>query len=331
MEFTDQEKEFLRLYEQNKDIYNAWGGYVKEKIYNKVTDIIKKMGISPACFFKISPQARLKEDLSLVQKAFHRNKNYSDPWNDITDKVGCRFVVLLLSDIKIVQKAIEDCADIWFFSHDRDFVKEKLDDPEKFAYQSQHYILKNIKSLNYDGVAIPPNTPCEVQIRTLMQHAYSELTHDTIYKSDFKQLNNVVRITSRCSALIESTDELFEQATDTLNVLNNMYRELLECTTKFIENNNLNRSEITNNEEILKKLICIWDEPKVDEYKSFLEGAALEYALNNPLIVNEAGIQILFFVFRYRRLFEKAIDELDLSEEDYEKVYVATGEKLPSL
>ena len=36
MEYTNQEKEFLIRYEQNKGMYEAWGDYVKETIYNNV-------------------------------------------------------------------------------------------------------------------------------------------------------------------------------------------------------------------------------------------------------------------------------------------------------
>lgn len=331
MEYTNQEKEFLIRYEQNKGMYEAWGDYVKETIYNNVGNIIRKKEISPTCFFKISPQARIKDELSLVVKAFRRNKNYRDPWNDITDKVGCRFVVLLLSDIKIVQQAIEDSSTIWNISHDRDFIKEKTNNPEKFAYQSQHYVLRNIHPIKHNEITIEPGTPCEVQIRTLMQHAYSELTHDTIYKSKFNRLNEIIRITSRCSALIESTDELFEQATNTLNNIDKMYQDVFDSTARFIKDNQLTRNDIYNNEEILKKLICIWDSSKIEEYKCFLNEIALDYTSSNPLIINEANLQMLFFVCRHRRFFEKSIDELGLSEDDYEYVYIAAGALKPSL
>ena len=68
-----------------------------------------------------------------------------------------------------------------------------------------------------EGISIPINTPCEVQIRTLLQHAHAELTHDAIYKSK-KTIKPIVhRTVAKCMALIETTDDFFCDATNKLN------------------------------------------------------------------------------------------------------------------
>lgn len=332
MEYSAEEQKFLELFESNKSVYEAWGDYVVKEICGAVEKNLSDRNLPLSCFFKIPPKYRLKDAESLVKKAYHRNKPYKDPWNDITDKVGCRFVVLLLSDIEIVEKAISEKKDIWTFSHDRDFKKEINENPEKFAYQSQHYILRNIESLQLNGVEIPRDTPCEVQIRTLMQHAYSEITHDTIYKSDFKRKNEIVRLMSRCSALIESTDEIFEQANKSLNGLNEKFHFLYDCTKAFVKTNNLKCFEKKDDLKISRKLIDLWDDEKIKEYKDFLDQVAFDYANEdkNPLIVNLSDLQILFFILRYKRLFEDNLDELELKESDYLNAYIAAGLSIPN-
>ncbi|RWP54341.1 MAG: hypothetical protein EOR07_34055 [Mesorhizobium sp.] len=43
-------------------------------------------------------------------------------------------------------------------------------------------MVRSKDELTFDGETIAAGTPCEIQVRTILQHAYSQLTHDTIYK-----------------------------------------------------------------------------------------------------------------------------------------------------
>lgn len=59
------------------------------------------------------------------------------------------------------------------------------------------------------GCVILAGTPCEIQIRSLLQHAYSELTHDTIYKPSVQASPEAKRFAARSVALLEAADETF--------------------------------------------------------------------------------------------------------------------------
>lgn len=329
MTTSAEEIQFLKKYTESKPMLSAWGGFVVERIKETVKKSIEHKQFSVESFFKVSPCYRLKEDESLRDKAFRRGKNYIDPWNQITDKVGCRFVVLLLSDIQIVEDAIKNI-DAWTFSHDRDFNVEKINDPEKFAYQSQHYVLKCKDKLELDGVTIPQGTPCEVQIRTLMQHAYSEMSHDFLYKSKFQKQNQVVRMISRCSAMIESTDELFDQAKTEICKYEETFDNLCSMTLEFLNSNGALYELDEQDENIARRLIKIWTDEKVKEYSEFLGSVALDYLKNEKNLGTVSNIQILFFVKRYKLLFEQMLDDLGLPEEDYRIAYIAAGELIPT-
>jgi putative GTP pyrophosphokinase len=82
--------------------------------------------------------------------------------------------------------------------------------PYVFDYQSIHYIVRARNNLGLDGIVIPKGTPCEVQIRTMLQHAHSELTHDTIYKPSVEKTPEMERAVSKAMALIEATSDYFE-------------------------------------------------------------------------------------------------------------------------
>jgi len=208
------EKEIRLLWESERKIYEAWADFIKTKITDQLIIALPELDVN--YFLKLPVQPRSKELKSLVDKALFRNKTYANPYRDITDKVGMRFVVLLSSDIRIIENVIQNIDD-WEISKDRDFEDERRARPMEFAYQSLHYILRSAKEFQYLGVTIPASTPCEVQIRTLLQHAHSELTHDTIYKPKKTASPEVNRTIAKSMALIEATDDFFLLAMQDLN------------------------------------------------------------------------------------------------------------------
>lgn len=155
---------------------------------------------------KVPAKPRAKDHGSAIAKII--KKKYDDPVRQMTDIVGLRFVVLLDEEVGLVSKIIEGGP--WDASLDRDYEKEKEDAPTTFTYQSKHYVLRARDNAFSQEVEVEVGTPCEVQVRTLLQHAYSELTHDTVYKpGGVRPPAKVVRLVARSMALIESTDSLF--------------------------------------------------------------------------------------------------------------------------
>jgi putative GTP pyrophosphokinase len=72
-----------------------------------------------------------------------------------------------------------------------------------------HLLLRRAGEGLISGVEVPDGMSCEVQIRTILQHAYAELCHDRIYKSSVKIPVSAKRVVARCMALMETTDLLF--------------------------------------------------------------------------------------------------------------------------
>ena len=191
-------------------LYNAWGEFVQSEIQDGISTALGPEG-KVEMFLKVPSQSRVKALDSLLNKAFHRGKPYADPYDEITDKVGLRFVALLEKDVKLICSIIES-SDSWVFSKDRDYLTERHDQPTVFDYQSVHYIVRAKIDISMGELVIPKNLPCEIQVRTLLQHAYSELTHDTIYKSLHEADSQTQRIVAKSMALIETADELFTRA-----------------------------------------------------------------------------------------------------------------------
>ncbi len=246
--------EFEKQYEKDKPMYYAWGKFVAEYV-------IYKLNLSQVEYdklIKIPVEPRVKETASLVQKAFFRKKNYVDPYNEITDKVGVRFVVMVQNQIKEIADIVEQ-ADIWSWSKDKDFEKMREERPEVFEYESVHYIVRADEAFKYNEIRIEKGTPCEIQIRTLEQHAYAELSHDYFYKSDVGIEKKMKRLLARSSALNETTDSLFGVVYDMIENEKEEYyklnRELMYICEFPDYDEELNRSIYNNVKNMYEKYV----------------------------------------------------------------------------
>lgn len=194
-------------------MYTAWGEFVADRIRTDVAVRIQPADID--AFLKIPITSRTKLDKTLLDKAFYRNKPYANPYEDIEDKVGARVVILFREDVRVVEEVVQAC-EIWDAKKARDYDEESMLRPYEFDYQSLHYIVRAHAGLSWQHIAIDAGTPCEVQIRTLLQHAYSELTHDTIYKPSVAADPSVKRAAAKSMALIEATGDYFSEVRNKL-------------------------------------------------------------------------------------------------------------------
>ena len=200
------EAEIRDRYQQELPIYTAYGKYLTDLLTREIEENVDTRDFGE--LFKVPPDYRVKDSDKLVSKALYRGKSYDHPYEDITDKVGNRFVFLLQSQLQEAVETIEEI-DSLEIEKSRDYEEERRKNPLSFEYQSVHFIVRPESEINTDGVTIPEGIPCEVQLRTLLQHAYSELTHDTVYKPRLVATPEVRRVVAKSMALIETTGDMF--------------------------------------------------------------------------------------------------------------------------
>lgn len=207
------ELDFLLNWRNDKPMYKAWGDLVVSELCQQLTVIGRNLDVH----LKQPAKARVKSDDSLIDKAFYRpHKHYKNPYEDIEDKVGCRFVVLLVEHIDELSEIIKQ-NDRWEFKECRHFNEERKKDPLLFTYQSVHYVVRARVDEQVGGEVVKAGTPCEIQVRTLLQHAYAELTHDAVYKAKKVVEPEVHRTVAKSMALIETTDDFFSDVNNKLN------------------------------------------------------------------------------------------------------------------
>ncbi|MEN6414333.1 MAG: RelA/SpoT domain-containing protein [Veillonellales bacterium] len=271
------ETEFRNRYIGEIPVFRSWGYFVQDSIFNILKDRVKNIDL----FLKIPlGKPRIKEVDSLIAKAFHRGKDYTSPYEDITDKVGVRFVVLLTTDIDIIKKIIEDQDGVlWKASKDRDFEDEREKSPELFTYESVHYVVYNITQVEYRNEKISPNTPCEIQIRTLLQHAYAEMSHDTTYKSQVKADSQVKRCMARSMALVESADHFFLEAMEKIAEKSSEHEKWAEFCIQYYPLEYREKFDPNANTFLIDQLLPMLSNVEFEEVKDFLQQKQSEFEI----------------------------------------------------
>ena len=191
----------LEDYRKQRDDFIKLG----DAVHTMLSDIVKELGLTV-----LAVEHRVKEEKSLAGKLERKGDGYNT-LEDITDILGCRVVCFLSDEIdKIGQKVEENFVVDWENSSDkRALIKE-----DAFGYLSLHYIC----SLPYGDKW--PDEICgkkfEIQIRTILQHAWAAIHHDIGYKSEFGVPRDIRRQFARIAGLLELADEEFVRARDNM-------------------------------------------------------------------------------------------------------------------
>lgn len=144
-------------------------------------------------------EVRAKTVGSLVKKI--QTNEYTDPWAEITDKLGGRVIVKTLDDLDRVKQAFE--ADdppfrvLWIED------KSQKAEAGKLFYPGVHVQVEVPGAQTSDGEAIQ----CELQIRTKAQDLWSVPSHELVYKGVIKPSKRTERRILRLSVLTEMFDE----------------------------------------------------------------------------------------------------------------------------
>lgn len=235
------EQKILEEFNSLKPHLNTWGKTVDTTLLNHVLqDMVNENLI------KIYPCFRIKDDKSYLFKALYRKKNYLKPIENIEDKIGTRIVVLKSDDIKTVQHGILE-AKVWESKLTKNIDQEIEDKPNIFDYQSSHIVVKPLHDDSNFPTDVISLLTCEIQIRTLLQHAFAEVSHDSTYKGPYKNDKGILRRLAKAMALMEATDDyfcnIFNMMSDEkrrfaryLNELINLFKHF----NKKFDNNDLN-------------------------------------------------------------------------------------------
>jgi ppGpp synthetase/RelA/SpoT-type nucleotidyltranferase len=165
-------------------------------------------------------QTRTKEIASFAEKILRKRKRYThatdglppDPLARITDLCGGRVVTQTADQVLAICEFIEATFDI--DPRNSEDASQRLKSAE-FGYRSVHYVvLVNPARLKAAGIkqAVPAELmglKAELQVRTLLEHAWADIGHQLAYKAEIKVPESIRRQFATLAAVLEQADREF--------------------------------------------------------------------------------------------------------------------------
>ena len=139
-------------------------------------------------------------------------KAYTDPDRQMTDRIGLRAILFYDFDVdRVVELVRKEFQVDEVNSED----KRSPTNAESFGYRSYHLVF----TLDDKRSSLPEwknfsNVPVELQVRTVLAHAWAAVDHQLDYKAAPGLSNEGKRLLARVSAMLETADELFGRLRD---------------------------------------------------------------------------------------------------------------------
>lgn len=196
--------------------------------------------------------SRLKDEISLKNKIIRKDNKYQNV-NSITDLVGLRIITYFEDEVDGISEIIKREFNI----DEVNSIDKRKKDFDRFGYSSLHYVI----SLSDTRLALTEykkfkGLKAEIQIRSILQHAWAEMEHDLGYKNAEGVPAIVKRDFSRISALLETADIEF------INLRSNLekYKNHIDLMIKNNDDNtpilidNISLNTYIKNSKIVKEI-----------------------------------------------------------------------------
>lgn len=167
---------FIEHYAEEREKYESIREYAEKRLKASLRDA----GIMEITNSRVKNPERLKEKLYL-RKNEKDYASYNDITNDIVDFIGIRVALYFPNDQPKVESIIKQLFKIEKTKHFPAEQRDYIEYTRRFAgYCATHYrvYLKDDKNLpaGYDDIRI------EIQVASLLMHAWAEVEHDLAYK-----------------------------------------------------------------------------------------------------------------------------------------------------
>lgn len=195
-------------------------------------------------------ESRTKEVASFKEKITRASKAYTNPLHELTDLAGIRLIAYYQDDVDAICDLIK-----------KEFLvlsESGLDgrnSPEEFGYRSTHVIIQlsdaRANLVEWGGLG---GLTAEIQVRTVLQHAWAAISHKLQYKREQDIPIILRRKLSRLSALFEIADDEFFSLKRESRVLANQISEQLSAGDQQIALHQLSISKYVENSSTLHRL-----------------------------------------------------------------------------
>ena len=195
---TRTRDKWAKVYEEKRPMYEAF----TMKLYELIKELLRTYNINVAQI-----EHRTKTVESFKEKLQRGEKSYDDPLVQLTDLSGIRIIAYYLEDVGKIGEMLKN---EFVVDVANSVDKAQAADPDRFGYASVHYVI----SLSPSRRKLTEWKPCthlkaEIQVRTVLQHAWSVIDHKLRYKAAYEAPRTLRRQLFRLSALLELADSEF--------------------------------------------------------------------------------------------------------------------------
>ncbi len=207
-------------YDKNVSLY--------QRFSKEMSDIIEKILRANKIPFH-SINYRVKEKDSYLSKC--QKDKYKNPVNEVMDVSGIRIIAYTNQDVANICNVIKKEFNI---DPDNSGDKAEVLDDNKVGYLSVHYIAQ----LNESRTILPEyeefeGLKSEIQVRTLLQHAWAEIEHDKNYKFSGVLPMDIKRRFHLVAGVLEMMDREFDNLSNDIE----HHKDLIKAD---IDNDQLN-------------------------------------------------------------------------------------------
>ena len=201
-------REAVKRYEELRPLYGAFCVHVRQLVTAEIAGRSIKIH---------SIEARTKSLESFERKikrllgAHRDSRRAPDPIKMVTDMAGVRVITFFPKTVLDLDAVIRER----FRVIERDDKTESRETPSSFGYRSIHYLVEmapgQLESRDlrwYQGLV------AEIQVRTILQHAWAEIEHDIQYKSVRAIPPAIRRRLAAVAGLLEIADREFQAIRD---------------------------------------------------------------------------------------------------------------------
>lgn len=163
-----------------------------------------------------SVEARAKDEESFGSKASKPSESdpeqpkYPNPLLDIADLAGVRVITFFPKTAEAAGKLVQREFDVVETSD-----KAALLDDDRLGYKSVHFLVRLAsRRLSLPEYRRYKDLICELQIRTVLQHAWAEIEHDIQYKTAITIPSQIRKRFTSLAGLLEIADREFQAIQD---------------------------------------------------------------------------------------------------------------------
>lgn len=205
-------KRWLDAYAVHRPLYEDAATLAAQLIGQSIADM-------PVFIHSVIGRAKSVESASAKVK----EKGYGRPKSQLTDVIGVRVITAYALAVDLVINRLRDR----YLVDEKNSVDKRVKlGMDTFGYRSVHLIISMGKTGDLSGAGdLLASIKVEVQVRSLMEHAWAEAEHETRYKSGVKLSTPIHRRFSALAGALEIVDRELNALAEELARLVELYTE----------------------------------------------------------------------------------------------------------